>query len=162
AWCRGYRKSIHATEVTAAIVTGPLASVSTSENQPLGRLALRELGLSEIPSVIEGQNCRKGVLAEGAAIHVARIRAGLPTYLDTLPRLQTVITQAGEPSWIDLLMEEHDFVDGGMPWRRPENLTGLAIAKGNDELRLAVWHEEYEHVREVKAKLPRIMTQQES
>jgi len=136
-----------------AVVTGPLASAPGSHHETLGHTFLRKLGCTPETAMLEGAGLPFGTLARGAACYSSRLHAGLPTYLDTLPRIQTVIRQQGEPVWINLLSDDDSFVDGGREWRRPNNLDNLEIQENQSELTLAVNHEEHPYVREVTASL---------
>jgi hypothetical protein len=103
---------------------------------------------------VEGYDTEPGLLARGALGFEYRYQAELPTYLDTLPLLQMVVSENGEPKWIDLLEPEHKWVDGGRLWRRPETIRNLSISAHSVDLKLAIAHEEFDHVREVITDLP--------
>jgi len=141
-----------------AVIGGPFAPVRNGEST-LGETLLDKVGLPRERVLTERESCRSGVLSEGAAIYAYRIEHGLPTYLDTLPRIYTVVTKYGEPIWHDLLKEDDEYVEGGRTWKRDPNLEGLSIASGTDSLTIALNHKEHPTVREVSASLPRELDQ---
>ena len=153
-WKSDCSSAIAKEPLLGAIVTGPLAGAPGGQHATLGRMFLSKLGFKHEEALIEGASLPFGLLAEGAACYSSRLHADLPTYLDTLPELQTVIRRRGEPVWIDLLSSDDSFVEGGREWRRPHNVDNLEIQAHQDELTLAVHHEEHTHVREVTAQLP--------
>ena len=82
------------------------------------------------------------------------LRTYFSTYLDTLPRLRTVVRRGGEPQWESLLQGNDQFVEGGKLWRRSPNFDGLeAIPKLSPELVIALDHAEYRTVRQVAVPL---------
>jgi len=44
------------------------------------------------------------------------------------------VKQHGEPAWIDLLDEEHRFVEGGKVWKRKDEVKNLEISPNSTEL----------------------------
>jgi hypothetical protein len=136
-----------------AIVTGSLAAAPGNQHETVGHMFLRKLGCSPESAMVEGVGLPFGILAEGAACYSSRLHADLPTYLDTLPKIETVVRKQGEPVWINLLNNEDSFVDGGRKWER-KNVGNLEIQEHQSELTLAVNHEEFTFVREVTTPLP--------
>ena len=61
-----------------------------------------------------------GALAAAAATYAAKLGLGLPTYLDTLPRLRTVVSRNGE-MLSQLLKDDDHYVPGGTVWKRQPN-----------------------------------------
>jgi hypothetical protein len=162
AWRRKWALELRNLSIAGVVVTGPLKSIQVDERKSLVDWLLEGWQLSTELASIEGvDRCPDGLLAQGAAVYVAAVQTGCPSYLDTLPKLKTVVVREGKPIWKDLLPEEHEFVDGGQVWRRPQDLTGLSIAEGSHEISLALSHEEHPFVREVIARLPRAVEQQE-
>ncbi len=160
-WCRHHSGQLSGKHCLGAIATGPLTSLPSGGDVRLGTSLLRKLGVGHVPVLLEGSDLPHGIASQGAALYAARLQAGLPTYLDTLPRLQLVVKQNGEPTWIDLLDEEHRFVEGGKLWKRKDEVKNLEIPPNSTELTLAVHHEEYKNVREVTAALPGSVDQKE-
>ncbi len=154
-WQNHCSNNIRKAPLLGAVATGPLASTPVNQHETYGRMLLRKLGCPLEIATVEGEGLPFGILAEGAACYSSRRYADLPTYLDTLPRIQTVIRRQGEPTWIDLLSSDESFVDGGRIWRRPKNVDNLEIQESQKELTLAVNHEEYPYVRAVTADLPK-------
>jgi hypothetical protein len=141
-------------EYAGIVISGPLANCSFDDASQIGNWVLNNLNTRSDLMLVEGQDVDKGLLARGAFRFAHRLEQGLPTYLDTLPRLEMVILEKGEPTWIDLLEREQKWVEGGREWRRPERVQNLSIAPSSIDLKLAIAHEDFEHVREVVTKLP--------
>lgn len=141
--------------IVGTIVTGEMAMVAIGGGQSLGRTLLSCLRLPQERIVLGGPTTGRKLLARGAAVFSARLAAGLPTYLDTLPRLQLLIRRGGEMVWEDLLEKSHSYVPGGRIWVRPEPVSDLAIPRGEANLTFAVYHDEYPGVRELNVQLPR-------
>jgi hypothetical protein len=91
-------------------------------------------------------------LAKGAAIFKSRQLKGEVCYLDSLPQLEMLIERKGEYVWYPLLRTEEEFVPGGLEWSSPEAID-VAVRKGERDVKLVVWHEEYAGVRELTARL---------
>jgi hypothetical protein len=161
-WCHKWSEHLRKEPIVAATIIGPLAQASLESGKSVARCLLSALGRAQLPCLTEGTSGVTGVLARGAAIYASGARLGRPTYLDTLPRLKTAVTRNGEPCWIDLLTDEHQFVDGGQVWRRAENVRGLALSKDSHDLTLAVCHEEFTQVRTLSADLPRAVKRREA
>lgn len=136
------------------VVSGALANCKFLSGARIWEWALDGLGVCSENALVEGLHCDDGLLAKGAGIFAHRLEKKLPTYLDTLPRLEMLISDKGEPTWIDLLEPEQKWVEGGRLWQRPEKIRNLSIAAGSIDLKLAVAHEEFRGVRELVADLP--------
>jgi hypothetical protein len=91
-------------------------------------------------------------LARGAAIFKSRQLKGEVCYLDSLPQLEMLIERRGEYVWYPLLRTEEEFVPGGLEWSSPEAID-VAVRKGERDVKLVVWHEEYSGIRELTARL---------
>jgi len=141
--------------IIGAVVTGEMASVAIETGHCLSSTLPSCLGLPTDRILVGGSTCGRTLLARGAALFSARLAAGLPTYLDTLPRLQLLIRRGGEMIWEDLLEKSHAYVPGGRAWVRPEPVSDLAIPRGEPQLIFAVYHEEHPGVRELNVQLPR-------
>jgi len=136
-----------------AVITGPLAGV-LYDGRPVGRLLVDKLKCQPDQVLCESIDLPKGVLAHMAAVHSARLHRGMPTYLDTLPRIKMIVTKLGEPTWEDLLEDEDRYVDGGRMWTRSGVGKGqMAIARDSDELPVDLNHDEFDTVRTVSSKL---------
>lgn len=144
------------------VVTGEFAAVQLG-NENFGQAVTRELRPGGVPRVeIEGVgDLRAGVLARSAATYLARIASQQPTYLDSLPQMMVLLEEQAEPKWRSLLEKGNDprassglerdqkYVEGGQRWRRRPDLGGLAVRANAKELKLSVWVEPDEDVREV-------------
>ena len=69
-------------------------------------------------------------LVDGCAEYGRRISMGLPTYLDTLPKLAVLVEQHGEHLWVDLLNAET--CEGGRPFK-PEPIRGKFAIQANTQ-----------------------------
>jgi hypothetical protein len=135
-------------------ISGALANCEFRNGTKIWKWCLDGMNLNSDSSWIEGYNCENGLLARGAGWFGNRLAHNQPTYLDTLPRLEMVIADKGEPTWIDLLDPEQKWVDGGRMWHRPERILNLSIGARSIDLKLAVAHEEFSGVRELVTDLP--------
>lgn len=94
------------------------------------------------------------ILAAGATRFENFRRAGMVPYLDSLPDIETLLQEAGEPVWAPLLKSRDRYVPGGRPWA--SNVSGsFAVRAEEQELRLTVAQEGEETVREVDFMFPR-------
>ncbi|QDU96267.1 hypothetical protein Pla8534_40860 [Lignipirellula cremea] len=91
-------------------------------------------------------------LASGAAIYQAACLRNEICYLDTLPKLELFVERNGEFVWHPLLQSDNRYVHGGELWRSPDPID-VAARRGEEQVRLVVWHEEFEGVRELVANL---------
>ncbi len=147
-------KSRLQTNYKGVIVSGALANAVFDERYRVWEWIVDSLEVTSVMMLAEGHNSDHGLLARGACRFAQRLDAKMPTYLDTLPRLEMVISEGGEPKWIDLLDPEQKWVDGGRLWKRPERIQNLSIAACSVDLKLAVAHEEFDSMREVVTGLP--------
>jgi hypothetical protein len=138
------------------IFSGPLASSRLDDETPITDILLDSLDTNSSMTLVEGKDTPNGMLARGAYRFAKRLEQGLPTYLDTLPRLEMVILEKGEPTWIDLLDPKQKWVEGGKEWLRPERVRNMSIASSSIDLKLAIAHEDFDHVREVVTGIPAI------
>lgn len=146
-------------QIAGAVVTGPLAFLPAGSST-LGGVLLDRMGRSPAwKCTVESPH--NSLLAEGALIHSLRIENDAPTYLDTLPRLEALVREGGEPKWLDLLRhtgDAHDdgvYVSAGRVWNRPQDLTGLRLAAGVAEPSFHLAMEGSSTVKQVAARLPR-------
>jgi hypothetical protein len=143
------------------ILTGPLASSLFQDGTEVSAWLLDSLAVSSSRILIEGRNSCQGMISRGACRFAKMLQDGQPTYLDTLPRLEMVILEKGEPTWVDLLQPDQKWVEGGREWQRPERVRNLFIAPLQVDLKLAISHQDFEHVREVVAMIPQPTTAKE-
>jgi hypothetical protein len=136
------------------VISGPIANGIFDDRTSVVNMLLDSLDTHSDMILIEGRNIPKGLLARGANRFGRMVDEGLPTYLDTLPRLEMVVSERGEPAWIDLLEPGHKWVDGGRTWQRPEWIKNLKIKPRSDSLEVVVYHEDFSTVRQIYAELP--------
>ncbi|MDX2198596.1 MAG: hypothetical protein SF069_06440 [Phycisphaerae bacterium] len=142
--------------VLGYVGTGSFAGVSVGRTSLAGAVARELLGeQSTSHAIVEGVGSEVGeLLAEGAALCAGRRTRGIPPYLDTLPQLESLIVRAGEPAWEDLLGARNRYVNGGEPWKYvPPNL-GLYVQREERHLKLSVWREGHDTVREAIVPFP--------
>jgi len=153
-WLSNIRSQIEGRKLIGGIVTGPFAALSRRKGL-LADLWLEKLKCRSVPALIEGRDMELGVLARAAALHGVRLRRGLPTYLDTLPRVKILVSSRRGPEWLDLLREDDGYVDGGMEFSRSRvGMGALSIAAGHDQLEFDMGHEEHPTVRTHTTSLP--------
>ena len=146
----------HEGSVLGAVVTGPMATV-LYKDKPLGEAWLKKIGLCCDRLLSEGRELESGVLARMAAVHSARLKQGLPTYLDTLPRVRLVVTKLGEPVWENLLQDTEKYVDGGGRYSRKGVGAGqMVIGRKETSLAIDLHHEEHPTVRTYDVPLPKV------
>lgn len=143
------------------VFSGPLAAAKFEDQRSVHQFLRESLDTQSDRILIEDDRNGRGLLARGANRFATRLASGLPTFLDTLPRLEMVILEKGEPTWIDLLDPEQKWVEGGKEWQRPERVQGLRLSPKSKDLKVAVAHEDFEHVREVITSVPPISEQTE-
>ncbi len=98
-------------------------------------------------------------LSHGAALFASRVSINQPGYLDTLPKIETLVTRRGEPQWLDLTAqegksEEDRFVVGGSRFDELVPDQGLGVAQGEERLHLTLSKEDEEFVKETTVELP--------
>lgn len=140
--------------ILGAVFTGPMADV-LFRDKTIAERWFDKTKLSIGNVLCEGRELPHGILAQMAAKHSMRLSRGLPTYLDTLPRIKLVVTKMGEPVWEDLLKDDDTYVDGGKTWIRSEVGKGqMAVMAGREDIPIDLHHEEYSTVRTVTSRLP--------
>lgn len=99
-------------------------------------------------------------LARGAARVAEAWRADRDGYLDTLPKLEMLVTRRGEPHWEDLTSQDPTdpaarYVRGGreVPWTPKGSI--MKVGRGVPQLELLVHREGSRTVRESSTRLPR-------
>ena len=143
------------------VVTGPLAAAKLNDQRSVQEFLLENLETRSDLVLIENHEVGSGLLAKGAHRFATLLANGLPTFLDTLPRLEMVILEKGEPTWIDLLEPDQKWVEGGKEWQRPEQVQGLRLLPKSIDLKVAIAHEDFKHVREVVTNFPQTSEQTE-
>lgn len=98
-------------------------------------------------------------LSRGAALFASRVSIDEPGYLDTLPKIETLVTRRGEPQWLDLTAqegksEEDRFVVGGSRFDELVPDQELGVAQGEERLHLTLSKEDENFVKETTVELP--------
>jgi hypothetical protein len=143
------------------VFSGPLAAAKFDDQQSVHEFIRESLDTQSDRILIEDDKVGRGLLARGAHRFATSLANGLPTFLDTLPRLEMVILEKGEPTWIDLLEPEQKWVEGGKEWQRPERVYGLKLSPKSIDLKVAIAHEDFDDVREVVTSVPPTSEQME-
>ena len=138
-----------------------LVAVGALSSLPCGRSRLGETAASIIaPSAVNHRVLTErvggcgSILAAGAARFENLRQAGLVPYLDSLPDIETLLQEGGEPVWAPLLRSHDRYVPGGKLWA--SNVPGSFVVRPEEqELRLTVSQEGEETVREVDFAFPR-------
>ena len=136
------------------VAVGVLSSAVCGQSR-LGETVASSIAPSAVQRILTERVGGCGsILATGAARFENLRLAGLVPYLDSLPDIETLLQERGEPVWARLL-ESHDrYVRGGQPWAR--DVSGsFAVRAEEQELRLTVSQEGEATVREVDYAFPR-------
>ncbi|MDD2389228.1 MAG: hypothetical protein PHP23_05790 [Desulfobacterales bacterium] len=76
----------------------------------------------------------ENALVDGCAEYGRRLDMGLPTYLDTLPKLSVLVEQRGDHVWVELLNAET--CEGGKPFKPAPIQSKFAIQPGAQQLQV--------------------------
>lgn len=134
------------------VVTGELANAAHIDGVPSVVAALKSHHPRAV--VMVGTAERPGrLLAEGAALFLERHLKEEPTYLDTLPLIETIVMQQGEPKWQPLVDEQRPYVMGGRVHKYEPERQRFTLRADDPSITLAVAQEGHETVREVKEEL---------
>ncbi len=138
-WLRGLNTATRA-GLLGAVVTGPLAKIPNGA-ATFGADILTNHGL-QMERVLVDADGGRSLVAEGAMTFARRRKTGEPTYLDTLPKVTTILNVRGEPAWHDLLADEHEWVlVEAEPWRSSNTSFRYQIDRGQRELELVIHRE---------------------
>ncbi|NOG53205.1 MAG: hypothetical protein HND57_02560 [Planctomycetes bacterium] len=152
-WIYEVRKLVSHEFLRGIVLTGEFARPN-EESSPLIESLLTGLaegvGTAVRPVLREGPADVAGALhAEGAATFLSRHIAGQPTYLDSLPEIETLVQRQGEPYWLNLIEQVKKYVLGGRRCRfEPPDLK-LKVQAEERRLTLKVGQEGYPTVRQV-------------
>lgn len=159
-WIASAQSASFSAKPKYAVAFGPMAGALLEAQRNFATAVFEAL-----PSVsrvwLEGSDTTPGLAAEGAALYAERIALQQPTYLDRLPKFELQIMRNGNPEWLDLLHTE-SWVRGGKTWFREGYGISLKIPAKQDRLPLAVFRDDFEHVRLLDARLQKATTQPES
>ena len=150
------QKSVPGLPILGLVATGAFASAAIDDHT-LAEFILTKIAGNAPPrkTLIEAHNLEsRQLLATGAAIYGERRARQLPTYLDMLPQLQSLIIRSGEPTWANLLGAQDHYVAGGEELVTQAEDLGLRIRQEETDLTLSVWQEGHRNVREVNVAFP--------
>jgi hypothetical protein len=123
-----------------AVVTGPLAKIPNGP-ATFGADILTNHGF-QLERMLVDTDGGRSLVAEGAMTFARRRENGEPTYLDTLPKVTTILNVRGEPAWHDLLADEHEWVLVEVePWKSSNASFRYQIDRGQRELELVIHRE---------------------
>jgi hypothetical protein len=151
-WLYRVRSSGDQATVLGAVVTGDFGSLSDERGALAKRIVsfIAPEAVNQLVIAEDGATDGSG-LASAAAVYVARRAAGNPTYLDTLPRMETMVIERGLPKWKALIPDLDQYVPGGRPWEDKVEIAGLGVPPNSKSLDLHVWSETEDLVKEVSA-----------
>lgn len=145
-------------------IIGTVATGSISESLMKGErfdetAALINLPTANLLQTADGYD----PLSHGAALYSRRLADGEPGYLDTLPRIETLVTRQGEPGWLDLtaqedMSDEDRFVVAGKVFDEVVPDQGIGVAKESDLLQLTLTMEGEARVKENRIELAEPVT----
>jgi hypothetical protein len=155
-WLRGLDTAARA-GLVGAVVSGPLAKIPNGASS-FGADLLPSHGIHLERALIDVEEGRS-LVAEGAMAFALRRENGEPTYLDTLPKVKTILNVRGEPAWHDLLAGEHEWVPGGKTWQSEDDSFRYQIDRGQRELELVIHREGAATCRRVAIQFDRTTTE---
>jgi len=152
-WCQYVRSVIGDHRLRGVVVTGELCQLQSNSGSLVDRLveSTAKGSPSECLLVDHDTPIGASLLAQGAATFLDRHLKNLPTYLDTLPAIETlVMTKKGEPHWQDLVDRSDPYVLGGRTQKFIPADLNLSVRGEEKYLNLTVAQEGHDTVREVR------------
>ena len=157
---QGALKQCHG-DVVGAIITGNLEHLPVNDSQTLKHIIFEELekaGLEYNASpepagtyIFHPEGTDVDLIAEGCLIYHNRISKNLPTYFDTLPKLDIRARILGRPEWCSLVKD--DEVEGGKTYVNPET-PRFAIKPAQKEIDFFLRREDAKEFRKLPFTLP--------
>lgn len=151
-WCQCIRAAIGDLRLCGVVVTGDLCRLQSNNGSLVDRIVESTARNSRRECLLVDQEMPIGtsLLARGAAFFLDQHLKDLPTYLDTLPAIETlVMAKTGEPHWQDLVDRSDPYVLGGRTQKFTPADLNLRIRREEKYLNLTVAQEGHETVREV-------------
>ena len=157
---QGALKQCHG-DVVGAIITGNMEHLPVNGSQTLKHIIFEELekvGLEYNASPEPAGTyifCPEGtdidLIAEGCLIYHDRVSKNLPTYLDTLPKLDMWARVLGKTQWCSLVKD--DVIEGGETYENPSP-PKFAVNPGQHEIEFFLRREDSEDFRKLPFALP--------
>jgi hypothetical protein len=138
-WVQHVRGQCHGRPL-GMVVTGPLAGLPGNSGLSLAHDLASRFGVDALRLRIEGMHGAR-LLARGACIYANRRRQDLPVYLDTLPRVTTLVMIGDDPEWVNLLEMQEPWVPGGRTWKYIPERVRFHVPRDESHLRLVVHRE---------------------
>jgi len=148
-------------DVVGAIITGDLEHLPANSDQSLKHIVFKELeeaGLEYNASpepactyIFYPEETDIDLIAEGCLIYHDRVLKNLPTYLDTLPKLDTWARVHGQTQWCSLV--EDDVIEGGETYENPSP-PKFAVKPGQHEIEFFLRREDSDEVKKLPFALP--------
>jgi len=143
-------------DVVGAIITGDLEYLPANGSQSLKHIIfeeLEEIGLEYInlsePAgnyIFYPEKTNIDLIAEGCLIYYDRISKNLPTYFDTLPKLDMRARVLGKTQWCSLV--EDDVIEGGETYKNPSP-PKFAVKPGQKEIEFFLMREDSDKIRKL-------------
>jgi len=156
---RNNQSDSQAPRLIGIVVSGALRHLACPDGVSLGQQIIDLLRLRAVDKVmVYGLDQACDPLAEGAAIFQARSQLSLPTYFDTLPSLELLVTHNGKPGWYNLLSKDgsppqkRQYVPGATETTFPR-VQGLAVDANTSELKIQLAMEGARTVRDSRVAL---------
>jgi hypothetical protein len=157
---QGALKECHG-NVVGAIITGNLEHLPANSNQSLKHIVFEELekaGLEYNASpkpagtyIFYPEETDIDLIAEGCQVYHERISKNLPTYLDTLPKLDMWARVLGKTQWCPLVKD--DVIEGGETYENPSP-PKFAVNPGQHEIEFFLRREDSDDFRKLPFALP--------
>ncbi|MEC8504241.1 MAG: hypothetical protein VXY57_01825, partial [Actinomycetota bacterium] len=158
-WVAEVRRIAAHPEIVGTVATGSIAESLMKGDRFDQTAALMKLPTTNLLQTSDGYD----PLSHGAALYSRRLADGEPGYLDTLPRIETLVTRQGEPGWLDLtaqedMSDEDRFVVAGKVFDEIVPDQGIGVAKESDLLQLTLTMEGEARVKENRIELAEPVT----
>ncbi|MBW1796345.1 MAG: hypothetical protein JRJ38_18330 [Deltaproteobacteria bacterium] len=157
---QGALKQCHG-DVVGAMITGNLEHLPVNDSQTLKHIIFEELEKADLeyndssePAgtyIFYPERTDIDLIAEGCLIYHDRISKNLPTYLDTLPKLDIRARILGKAQWCSLVKD--DVIEGGETYENPSP-PKFAVKPGQKEIEFFLMREDSDKYRKLPFLLP--------
>ncbi len=148
-------------DVVGAIITGNFEHLPVNDSQTLKHIIFEELEKADLeynaspePAgtyIFYPEETDVDLIAEGCLIYHDRISKNLPTYFDTLPKLDIRARILGRPEWCSLVKD--DVIPGGETYENPSP-PKFAVKPGQHEIEFYLMREDSDKIRKLPFSLP--------